>query len=345
MASVLGIDFGGTKILAGVVDTETGEVLSQAKKRTRTENGHEAVMVRFHAVIREALDGAGSRGKSVQAAGVGIAGQVDARLNRLTRAPNLPAELLGSVVPDAVRLAAGVPATLYNDVVAAAAGEASFGAGKGHPDFVCVFVGTGIGGGVYRNGERYGGATNTAGELGHMTIDFGGRLCGCGGLGHLEAYASRSAIVRSILAQMHLGRKSSLSALAPDPEPAQAATGPIRSKALKEAVEGGDALTIEMLDEGARYLGAGLVSIVNFYNPPLIILGGGLVDAVDRFFDHAAAYVKEEALQVPRKEVKIVKAALGDFSGIVGAAVLAGRDRRAEKVAPGVPLWTKENKS
>ena len=98
-------------------------------------------------------------------------------------------------------------------------------------------------------------------------------------------------------------------------------------------------------DEGARYLGAGLVSIVNFYNPPLIILGGGLVDAVDRFFDHAAAYVKEEALQVPRKEVKIVKAALGDFSGIVGAAVLAGRDRRAEKVAPGVPLWTKENKS
>jgi glucokinase len=345
MAAVLGIDFGGTKILAGVVDTETGEVLSQAKKRTRTENGHEAVLGRLHAAIGEALDGAGKRGKAVQTAGVGIAGQVDAERNRLTRAPNLPAELLGSVVPDAVRQAAGVPATLYNDVVAAAAGEASFGAGKGQPDFVCIFVGTGIGGGVYRNGERYGGATNTAGELGHMTIDYGGRLCGCGGLGHLEAYASRSAIVRSILAQMHLGRESSLSALAPDPDPANAGTGPIRSKALKEAVDGGDALTIEMLDEGARYLGAGLASIVNFYNPPLVILGGGLVDAVHRFFEHAAAYVKEEALQVPRKEVKIVKAALGDFSGIVGAAVLAGRDHRFETAVPGVPLWAKERKS
>jgi glucokinase len=342
MASVLGIDFGGTKILAGVVDTETGEILSHAKKRTRAEHSHEAVLDRLRDVIREALDEAGPRGKTIQAAGVGIAGQVDAGQNWLIRAPNLPTELLNSAVPDAIRHAAGVPATLYNDVVAAAAGEAAFGAGKGQPDFVCIFVGTGIGGGIYRNGERYGGSTNTAGELGHMTIDCGGRLCGCGGLGHLEAYASRSAVVRSILAQMHLGRESSLRALVPHPDPATAATVPIRSKALKEAVDGGDALAIEMLDEGARYLGAGLASIVNFYNPPLIILGGGLIDAVDRFFDRAVAYVKEEALQVPRKEVRIVKAALGDYSGIVGAAVLAGRNKRYETVAQGAPLWAKE---
>jgi glucokinase len=345
MGSVLGIDFGGTKILAGVVDTDTGEILSQAKKRTRSEHGHAAVLDRLGEVIAEAVDGAGKHGQHLQAAGVGIAGQVDATQNRLVRAPNLPAELLGDTVPTAVRQSAGVPATLYNDVVAAAAGEASFGAGTGHPDFVCIFVGTGIGGGIYRNGQRYEGATNTAGELGHMTIDYGGRLCGCGGLGHLEAYASRSAVVRSILAQMHLGRESSLRALAPDPDPAQAGNVPIRSKALKEAVEAGDALTIEMLDDAARYLGAGLASIVNFYNPPLIILGGGLVDAVDRFFQRAAAAVRQQALQVPRQEVQIVKAALGDFSGIVGAAVLAGRDRRFEKVVPGAPLWAKETET
>ncbi len=345
MASVLGIDFGGTKILAGVVDTETGEILSHAKKRTRAEHGHEAILDRLRDAIQEALDGAGRGGRHLDAAGVGIAGQVDATENQLVRAPNLPAELFGSAVPDAIRQAAGVPATVYNDVVAAAAGEAFFGAGKGRPDFVCVFVGTGIGGGIYHNGERYEGATNTAGELGHMTIDVGGRLCGCGGLGHLEAYASRSAVVRSILAQMHLGRASSLSALVPDPDPANAGNVPIRSKALKEAVEAGDTLTIEMLDEGARYLGAGLASIVNFYNPPLIILGGGLIDAVDRFFQRASAYVKEEALQVPRADVQIVKAALGDYSGVVGAAVLAGRDQRFEKAASATALWVKETET
>jgi glucokinase len=110
-------------------------------------------------------------------------------------------------------------------------------------------------------------------------------------------------------------------------------------------VEASDALTIEMLDDAARYLGAGLASIVNFYNPPLIILGGGLIDAVDRFFQRAAAYVREEALQVPRREVRIVKAALGDYSGIVGAAVLAGRDRRFEKVVTGAPVWAKETET
>jgi glucokinase len=332
-------------MLAGVVDTETGEVLSHAKKRTRAGHGHEAVLDRLREVIAEALNEAGPRGRSIDAAGVGIAGQVDAARNQLVRAPNLPAELLGSVVPDAIRAAAGVPATVYNDVVAAAAGEASFGAGKGQPDFVCIFVGTGIGGGIYRNGERYGGATNTAGELGHMTIEVGGRICGCGGFGHLEAYASRTAVVRSILAAMHLGRSSSLSALVPDPDPARATSVPIRSRALKEAVDAGDSLTIEMVDEGARYLGAGLASIVNFYNPPLIILGGGLVDAVDRFFERAVARVKEEALQVPREDVRIVKAGLGDYSGIVGAAVLAGRDARYEKVASGAPLWTEGQRS
>jgi glucokinase len=328
MSQVLGIDFGGTKILAGVIDTESGEVRSTAKKRTHSEAGHDEALKRLGDVVNQALDAAGANAGDIQAVGIGIAGQVDARKNELTRAPNLPEELLGRVIVDEVQKQVGADVRLFNDVAAAAAGEAAFGAGKGHPDFVCVFVGTGIGGAIYRNGEPYLGATNTAGELGHMVVDFNGRLCGCGGRGHLEAYASRTAVVRTILGAMRHGRETTLSELVPDPDPDDPAHAPIRSKVLLQAVKDGDDLVIEMLDDGARYLAAGLASIVNFHNPPLIILGGGVVDAIDHFFNRTASLIGEEALRVPARGVKVVKAALGDYSGIVGAAVLGGKQVR-----------------
>jgi glucokinase len=325
MANVLGIDFGGTKILVGVIDTDSGEVRSSAKKRTVVEQGHGEALVHLRGAVREALEAANVSARDISAVGIGIAGQVDSTRNELTRAPNLPQELLGKVIVEAVQHEVAPTATMFNDVAAAAAGEAAFGAGRGHPDFVCVFVGTGIGGAIYRNGEPYLGATNTAGELGHMVIDFNGRICGCGGRGHLEAYASRSAMVRTILAAMKQGRKSTLFELVPNPNPDDAAHVPIRSKALKGALDAGDELVREMLDDGARFLAAGLASIVNFYNPPRIVLGGGLVDAVDYFFSRTAELVPREALRVPAGDLKVVKAKLGDFSGIVGAAVLAGQ--------------------
>jgi glucokinase len=323
MARVLGIDFGGTKILTGVIDTDTGEVLASAKRRTVAEAGHGEALDRLHEAIHEALESAGSAKHSITTAGIGIAGQVDSHKNELKRAPNLPQGLLGDTIVKAVRKQIDGDVFLFNDVAAAAAGEAAFGAGKGHPDFVCIFVGTGIGGAIYRDAAPYTGSTNTAGEIGHMTIDFNGRICGCGGRGHLEAYASRSAMVRAMLAAMKQGRETTLSALVPDVETADPAHVPIRSKVLKKAVAEGDKLVIEMLDDGARYLAAGLASVVNFYNPPRIILGGGVVDAVDRFFEQAAARVSRDSLRVPGDSIEIVKAGLGDFSGISGAAVLA----------------------
>lgn len=325
MATVLGVDFGGTKILAGVIDTGSGKVLSEAKTRTHAERGGNEVTQRFLNVAREALDASGVSKGQLTAIGVGIAGQVDEEGARLERAPNLPEGLLGATLTEAARQELGVRTLLFNDVQAAAAGEAAFGAGRGQPDFVCIFSGTGIGGAIYQDGKPYRGHTNTAGELGHMVIAYGGRICGCGGEGHLEAYASRTAVVRSILGALRLGRASSLAELAPDPDPFYPQNAQIRSKALGRAVKDGDAVAVEMVTEGARYMGAGLVSIINFYNPPLIILGGGIVQEVDLFFDLASARALEGALQVPRGEVRIVKAALGDNSGVVGAAVLASR--------------------
>lgn len=329
MALTLGIDFGGTKILAGVIDTSSGEVVATAKKRTRAEKGTDDVVKRLLAAVDEALDAAHVPKHEIDCVGVGVAGQVDAQKGTLIRAPNLPAELLGGTILTHLHDHVNASAYLYNDVAAAAAGEVSFGAGKGHPDFVCIFVGTGIGGSVYTAGKPFGGATNTAGELGHIVVDFDGRLCGCGGRGHLEAYASRTAMVRALLASMRLGRKTSLSEVDPAPNPDDPAHSPIRSRALSEAVDAGDELAIEVIEDGARYLGAGLVSIINFYNPPRIILGGGVVGAVDRYFKTASSHAKREALLVPRDQVEIVKAALEDNSGIVGAAVLARQAHEA----------------
>jgi glucokinase len=297
---------------------ETGRILGTAKKRTRAEHGPQDIVVRTIDVAREAL----AKQAGVQRVGIGVAGQLDRERGVVLNAPNL-ANMTNVKLAQVVGEKLGMPVSLFNDVEAAAAGEASFGTGRGRDDFVVVFVGTGIGGSVYQGGRPYAGATHTAGELGHMVVHFDGRLCGCGGVGHLEAYASRTAIVRSILSGLHAGRESCLREIASEINPNDPGGSGIRSKALANAVAADDPLTKEVLLRAADYLAAGLGSVINFYNPPLIILGGGLIDAVDLFFRAVEDRTRYAALQVPRKHVEIVKAALGDNSGIVGAAVLA----------------------
>jgi glucokinase len=319
----LGIDLGGTKILAGVVEVNTGEVLSSALQRTQSAHGPELVVERMIEVSRNAIELAGIGRNKIRAAGIGVAGQVDAARGVLVRAPNLPEELRGAPLASQVGHALGCPVSLANDVVAAAAGEASFGAGRGLQDFVCIFAGTGIGGAIYADGRPWWGASHTAGELGHMVVQYGGRLCGCGGRGHLEAYASRSAVVRTILAELRLGRPSVLHEVEPNPNPDDVPHATIQDVDVARAIGQGDELAIDMVQQGASYMAAGLASIINLYNPPRIVLGGGMVEKVGLFFDRAAYLGRERALSVPRGSVDIVRAQLHDNSGIIGAAMLA----------------------
>jgi glucokinase len=320
---MLGIDLGGTKVLAGVIDLKTGKVLSAVKKRSHAEHSAEDLIQRMGEAASSAIDQSAVNRDDIKRAGIGVAGQIDREKGMVVSAPNL-ANMANVKLAARVEKDLGLPVFLFNDVEAAAAGEAAFGSGAGKQDFVVVFVGTGIGGSIYRKGKPYLGATHTAGELGHMVVDLNGRLCGCGGMGHLEAYASRTAIVRSILNALHAGRESVLRDVVGEINPNDPGGSGIRSKALSRAVAADDALTRDMLLTGAEYLGAGLASIINFYNPPLIILGGGLVEAVDMFFESVAQYTRRSALQVAGKGVEIVKSGLGDYSGIVGAAALAG---------------------
>jgi glucokinase len=321
----LGVDFGGTKVLSAVVNIKTGEVVGTGKMKTNATDGPEELLARLFATADDAIKAAGS-GKSnldgIAGIGVGIAGQVDTERGILLGTPNLSQATVN--LPMAERLTAryGVPAALLNDVQIAAMGEAAYGAGKGEADFLCVFVGTGIGGAIVRDGRLEAGATGTAGEIGHLAIDANGRLCGCGGRGHLEAYASRTAITRALLGELRRGRESVLATLLPD-APADAPGGTaIRSGILAKAVAQKDELVIETIREAGNYLGLGLASAINLLNPSKIILGGGVIEAVDLLFNVAASRARREALPAAAQDVKIVKAGLGDNAGVVGAALL-----------------------
>ncbi len=318
----LGIDLGGTKVLASVVDVTTGEVISSVRKRTKADKGQEYISKRTLELAAGAVEAAHlTEGEEIVAIGIGAAGQIDRKAGIILDAPNLGVHNL-----DMKALLGGQfdkPVSVGNDVEVATLGELYYGSGHGYTNFVCVFVGTGIGGGIVRDGQIYTGLTGTAGEIGHAVINAGGRICGCGNRGCLEAYASRTAITKAIMAEIHHGRKSTLA----DEAARQMKEGEtiIRSGLLAEAIKAEDALTIEIVTEAADYLGYGLGSIINFYNPECIILGGGVIEAIDLLFERAKQRALTVALSQPAHHTKIMRTKLGDFSGVVGAACMAAQ--------------------
>jgi glucokinase len=252
------------------------------------------------------------------AVGIGAAGQIDRKNGVVVDAPNLGVKDMP--MRDILGKQFGKPVAVGNDVEVAALGEYLYGSGRGYSTFVVIFVGTGIGAGIVQNGRLYSGFTGTAGEVGHMIIQAGGRICGCGGRGCLEAYASRTAITKAIMAEIHHGRDS---ILASDVE-FQLKEGEtiIRSGLLADALNHGDALVTEIITEAADYLGYGLGSVMNFYNPECIILGGGVIEAIDLLFERAVHRARITALSEPGRKTTIIRTKLGDFSGVVGAACL-----------------------
>src|SRR5215831_10317373 len=253
----LGIDLGGTKALAAVVDITTGEVIASERKRTRAEKGQDFIAHRSIEIATMALNNARlPEGTGIVAVGIGAAGQIDRKAGIVVDAPNLGVKdmPLGSILNKQF----GKPVAVGNDVEVAALGEYLYGSGRGCNNFVCIFVGTGIGSGIVQNGRLYTGLTGTAGEAGHMIIQAGGRICGCGCRGCLEAYASRTAITKAIMAEIHHGRDS---ILATDAE-LQLKKGETmnRSGLVANAVAQGDSLFSQKVTEAANYPGYGLGS-------------------------------------------------------------------------------------
>jgi glucokinase len=327
----LGIDLGGTKILAGVTDLATGKVIGSAKKRSNSADGAKELLGRLGDLAEAAISDAKlPKGTYVTSAGVLAPGQVDPDRGVLLTAPNLSG--LGNLpIAETLEDRLDLPVRLGNDVQGAALGELNFGAGRGVNRLVCVFVGTGVGGALIRDGELDRGPSATAGEIGHLVVFAGGRFCGCGGRGHLEAYASRTAITRVLLEELRRGRPSVLRDLLGAAGIDSNAPGgmAIRSGLLAKAVAQKDELVLETLQEAGRFLGLALASAINFYNPERIVLGGGVVEAVPLLLEIAAPIAKREALAVPGALVEIVPSKLGDNAGVVGAAILGAHGIQA----------------
>jgi glucokinase len=321
----MGIDYGGTKLLAGVVDLESGKVIATAKKRTSASDSPNDILERIYGVADGALKSADLKAKQLQGIGVGAAGQVDADSGVIVGTPNLSQAVIDLPIAAPLRDRYSVPTALRNDVQVAAAGELAFGAGRGIDDVVFCFVGTGVGGAVVTGGKLQTGASGSAGEIGHIVVDSGGRICGCGGRGHLEAYSSRTAITFSLMGDLKRGRESVLRDLAPELTTAAMwpESGAVRSGALQQALELGDPLVTETITEAARYLGYGLSSVINLLNPARIVLGGGVIESIGLMYDLAVEYAQREALAAPRARVDFARASLGDHAGVVGAALVA----------------------
>lgn len=317
-----GVDLGGTKILAVVVGPD-GRELGRSKKSTGRNHEPGAVIDRIAKCMQDAAAEAGISVDQLRAIGIGAPGPVVPEEGVLTVAVNLGWHDVPLKAELEQRL--GVPVVVDNDVRVAVLAEHLAGAGRGVRSLVGVWLGTGIGGGVVVNGELITGANNSAGELGHITIKAGGPKCACGGRGHLESLASRSAIVREIADQVGKGKKTILTSIV-EGEVDKATSGD-----LADAYRKGDKLVVREINRGAKYLSMGIASIANVLNPEMAVLGGGLVEALgEPFLRRVTEEVRERPMYAATRPLRIVQSELLDDAGVIGASLIARRLLEAE---------------
>jgi glucokinase len=307
----LGVDLGGTKLNVGLVDA-AGRLLYAHKSMSHASKEPEMVLADISAGIEACLSKTGQEAKAL---GIGVAAQVD------RRGVVLGSQNLGwRKVPLKKKLEKqlGLPVFVTNDVNAATWGEWRYGAGRGVDDLAVLFVGTGVGGGVITGGKLLSGCSNSGGELGHITIVSDGRKCHCPNKGCLEAYVGGWAIAEraqeTIKTLSIEGRR--LLALAGGIKQVTAVT-------VSQAYREGDLLARLLVEETGQYLAAGVVSIVNAFNPCVIVLGGSVIEGIPKLIQIVKDTVPTMALEASVEELKIVKAALGADAGVIGAASLA----------------------
>lgn len=320
----LGVDLGGTKVETALVDA-AGHVVASHRHPTEPKKGPQGVIADIVTCVNECL---GKDGDEAGALGIGVAGQVDAATGSVRFAPNLGWRdvPLGAELEESL----GVPVVVANDVRAATFGEWVHGEGKGVSDLVCLFVGTGIGGGVVSGGQLLEGSGNAAGELGHMTIVVGGRRCHCPNLGCLEAYAGGWAITERAQDALRTDPNSGLALVA-----LAGSVEQITTAVIAQAYNAEDSFAHHLIEETGQYLAAGVVGIVNAFNPSVLILGGGVIEGLPELVYSVQREVRARALEASVEGLRITKASLGGSAGVIGAAALARSKvkRRLDQVA------------
>ena len=312
MKIAIGIDLGGTNIAGGLVDGD-GKVLANTSTPTKSHEGPDAVVGRIAKLVEELKDQASGR---ILGVGIGSPGPHHPTEGFIHSTPNMPG-WDNYHLRDRVAEKTGLPVTVENDANCAVLAEAWKGAGRGCRTIVALTLGTGIGGGIIFEGRLINGPTMSAGEVGHITINYGGPKCGCGNHGCLEAYCGAAGIVSR--AEELLDKPGTVSIL----RDWTAGKGEMLTPSLiSKAAERGDGVALSILRETGRLLGIGIASLVNLFAPEKVILGGGVAAAGETLFKAVREHVRRYAFAPASQKVEIVPAEMGNDAGIVGAAGL-----------------------
>ena len=314
--SVIGVDVGGTKVAAGLVDN-CGKILYQVRKPMLADQGAEAGLSSVIDAIKTVSDVVQDRNMSFCGIGICSPGPLDPKTGIVINPPNVPC-WRNFPLADEVAKIYGVPVKLDNDANAAALAEARWGAGRSYSNIFYATIGTGIGTGIVFDRRIYHGRTGAAGEGGHISIDYRGPRCGCGKLGCIEAFAAGPAIARRARAKIResSGTKSKIFELA------GGALDAVTSEMVGNAYVQGDVLATEILKETVEFLALWLGNIIDLLDPEVIILGGGVASMLNPFLEELKGSIPRHCVNPRCREVPLLKAHYGADSGIAGGAAL-----------------------
>jgi glucokinase len=318
-----GIDLGGTKIQAVVVDSDS-KVIGDARRPTPGEDGPPEVVAAMAETLAEAAAAAGVEVGELEGVGVGSPGAVDAEAGTVAEARNLPGWTDEPFpMASALEERLGVPVKLGNDVSVGVDAEFALGAGKDSDSLLGVFWGTGVGGGIILHGEPWAGR-GAAGEIGHMVVKQGGALCPCGRRGCMEAYAGRGAMEVKARKLVERGHHTDLFRIME-----KRGRTRLQSGIWARALERGDPMAVKLIDRAVKALGAGIASAVNLLDVETVVIGGGLGTRLGEPYVRRIEEEMGHHLFVPERPPAVRLAALGDLGGAIGAALLVSAGRRA----------------
>lgn len=304
---VAGVDVGGTGVKTGLVDDEH-KVSVRTKDPTPQKGPHSLVTL-----IAKQVHGLK---KKPAAVGVGIPGAVSG--GEIIHVPNLPNWSPDFEFRKTLEKAVGVPVALGNDVNVGLLGEWLAGSARGVKNVLGVWMGTGIGGALILDGRPYDGVRGAAGEIGHMIVRADGALCSCGRRGCVEAYAGRRMMSATVRAMLAAGRKTALFRIEDEEEKKRPT-----SKVWAEALDEGDPVATEVFEAGVEAVGLGIGSVLNLLDLELVVIGGGFGERMGKKLAERIGAVAQARVMAPNPKLKFVASALGDSSGIVGAAAIA----------------------
>lgn len=312
---VIGIDLGGTNIIASAMSLDGARLFPARSELTRADQGADAVVARMVRMVQEQVDQVlqetGVSRDAIVGVGLGAPGTVDRNTGLVLDAPNLKWRdfPLGKRMAEAT----GLPVKIDNDANCATYGEWWLGAARGGRNVIGVTIGTGVGGGIIIDRQVYHGSSDAAGEIGHITIDLHGRRCGCGNYGCLEAYASGSAIAVRAREALFNDESSIL------PTMVDGDLTKLTAAVVYEAASQGDAVALEIVRDTAKFLGAGLANLLNVFNPDTVVIAGGVTQAGDALFEPLRKEVRRRAFKSVSDACRIVPGTLPGTAGVVGA--------------------------